>query len=33
MTDEQFNQAMLVGYLIFLTLLFGVIVEFARVWG
>jgi len=33
MTDEQFNQIMLLGYLIFLALLTGVIVEIARVWG
>ena len=33
MTDEQFNQVMLLGYLIFLALLFGVLVEIARVWG
>ena len=32
MTDEQFNQIMLLGYLIFLALLTGVIVEMARVW-
>ena len=33
MTDEQFNRVMLLGYLTFLALLTGVIVEIARVWG
>ena len=33
MTDEQFNQLMLLGYLLFLALLTGVIVELARVFG